>query len=345
MAPASEALSREQPATAGDPDYVREALGFALLCARRPGNDPARTPLGVPRVLSVADVRSLPRDELREGLDAVLLSRRADVGLWALYESGLLDVLLPEVTALVGFGEGDSRHKDVWRHTLQVVIQSVPRLAVRWGALFHDIGKPRTRSVEADGSIHFLHHAEVGARMFTKLAKREKLFSDEDEREKIRFLVYHHQRAHQYDDSWTDSATRRFAREVGEHMADLMALSRADMTTKRKEKRRRFLFQLKTLCDRIEKLQAEDAKPKALPKGLGELIISEFQLPPSKLVGDIRKSLVESVEAGELPLQAPFEVYIAFIRDNADRFALPEHSRTLSARSTDPVEQRPEAGD
>jgi poly(A) polymerase len=129
--------------------------------------------------LSAEDVRALPRAELREALDEILLSRRGDLGLLALYENGLLGVILPEVTALVGFGEGESRHKDVWRHTLQVVIQSVPRIAVRWGALFHDIGKPRTRSLDPDGTVHFLHHAEVGARMFTKLAKREKLFTDE----------------------------------------------------------------------------------------------------------------------------------------------------------------------
>lgn len=317
--------SNEVPSRApcAEPDHAREALGFALLCARRPGNDPPRSPLGVPRQLASEDVRALPVAELREALDAILLSRRADLGLLALYECGLLDVILPEVTALVGYGEGDSLHKDVWRHTLQVVIQSVPRIAVRWGALFHDVGKPRTRSVAPDGTVHFLHHAEVGARMFKKLARRERLFEDEALRDKIEFLVYHHQRAHQYDESWTDSATRRFAREVGEHLDDLMALSRADMTTKRKEKRRRFLFQLKTMCDRIEQLRAEDEKPKALPKGLGQLLIDEFQLPPSKLVGDLRKELERAVESGELPLQADSSVYVDFVRAHPERFPLP----------------------
>jgi poly(A) polymerase len=331
MSTTTEALDpRQQPtadAPAGHPDYVREVLGFALLCARRPGNDPATGDLGVPKQVHQRDVRALPTAELREALDEIMLSRRADWGLIALEQSGLLGIVFPEVTQLVGFGEGDSRHKDVWRHTLQVVIQSLPRVTVRWGALFHDIGKPRTRSVGADGAIHFLHHAEVGARMFTKLARRERLFDDELG-ESIRFLVYHHQRAHQYDDSWTDSATRRFAKEIGEHMSDLMALSRADMTTKRKEKRRRFLLSLKTMTDRIDKLLAEDNKPKALPKGLGELLITAFKLPPSKLVGDIRKELEVAVAAGELPLQAEFDVYLDFVRDNADRFNLPEHART-----------------
>ncbi len=136
-------------------------------------------------------------------------------------------------------------------------------------------------------------------------------------------MVYHHQRAHQYDESWTDSATRRFAREVGPHLSDLMALSRADMTTRRKEKRRRFLAQLKTLNDRIEELNKQDSKPKALPKGLGEAIISEFALPPSKLVGDIRKALEAAVEYDELPGQAEFSTYLDFVRRNAERFKLP----------------------
>lgn len=309
---------------AGDADKTREVLGFALLCARQPGNQRPRVPTAAPRQLSLQDVRAMPVSELRGFLDDILLSKKADVGLLVLEQSGLLAIILPEVSALIGFGEGEARHKDVWQHTLRVVIQSVPRVTVRWAALFHDIGKPRTRSIGPDGSVHFLHHAEVGARMFDKIARREGLFADSEERESIRFLVYHHQRAHQYDASWTDSATRRFAREIGPHLEDLMALSRADMTTKRKEKRRRFLFQLKTLQDRIAALQALDAKPKALPKGLGEALIERFGLPPSKLVGDIRKQLECSVENGELPSQAEFQVYLDFVAQHPQRFGLPK---------------------
>jgi poly(A) polymerase len=326
---ASQRKIDQAAAPAGDADHAREVLGFALLQSRQPGNDKIHGPIGTPRQLSEADVRALPKTELRERLDEIILSRRADRGLTVLYESGLLGAILPEVTALVGFGEGASRHKDVWRHTIQVVIQAVPRAAVRWGALLHDIGKPKTRSIAPDGSVHFLHHAEVGARMFKKLARREDLF-DDDLAERLRFLVYHHQRAHQYDGSWTDSATRRFAREMGDALDDLMALSRADMTTKRKEKRRRFLFQLKELTQRIEKLQAEDDKPKALPKGLGEALITQLRLPPSKLIGDIRKELEVAVEAGELPLQADFATYIEFVRQHPDRFNLPEQARQPS---------------
>lgn len=300
-----------------EPDHVREIFGFALLCARAPNSQRREAPFAVPRVVTEADVRALPVEELRASLDAVLLSRKADLGLHVLWRSGVLGVVFPEVTAMVGFGEGTNRHKDVWLHTLQVVVQSVPRATVRWAALFHDVGKTRTRSIADDGTVHFLHHAEVGARMFERIARRERLFLDEVERETIRFLVYNHQRAHQYDANWTDSAARRFGKEIGSHLEDLLALSRADMTTKRKDKRRRFMQQLKVMQLRIEALRELDAKPKALPKGLGEAIIAEFQLPPSKLVGVIRKALEDAVEREELPLQADFRVYLDFVRQNA----------------------------
>jgi poly(A) polymerase len=312
-------------AQTGNVDLVREVLAFAIAQSRLDGKVEESELPELPITVGPNDVALLPRTELRQRLDDILLAKKADLGLIVLFRTGLLRAVFPEICALHGLGEGHNRHKDVWKHTLRVVIQAVPRLSVRWAALFHDVAKPRTRSIAEDGTVHFLHHAEVGARMFLKAAQRERLFVGEPELvERIQFLVLHHQRAHQYEEAWTDSATRRFAREIGDALDDLMALSRADMTTKRKEKRRRFLFQLKEMQTRIEALVAEDNKPKALPKGLGEAIISEFRLPPSKLVGDIRKKLEAAVESGELPLQADFRIYLDFVRDNPERFCLPE---------------------
>jgi poly(A) polymerase len=266
--------------------------------------------------------RELPVADVRLRLDALLLSRYPDVGLEVLLQVGAVPALLPELARMVGFGDGES-HKDVWLHTKQVVLQCVPRLAVRWAALLHDIGKPRTRSVAADGTVHFFHHAEEGARMFERLDRRTGLFAREPElAEQIRFLILHHQRAHQYEEEWTDSAVRRFARDIGGALDDLMALSRADMTTKRREKRRRFLFQLKDLQERIARLAAEDAKEPALPKGLGDELMSAFGLPPSRRIGELRRALEESVEAGEIAGGQPASAYIEFVRANSARFGL-----------------------
>lgn len=276
----------------------------------------------VPSALPAEAFSALSWSELRPELDALLVARHADLGLELLLQTGVIQAVFPELSKIVGFGDGES-HKDVWRHTKQVVIQSVPRLAVRWAALLHDIGKPRTRSVAPDGTVHFFHHAEEGARMFDRMERRLGLFaSDPELARSIRFLILHHQRAHQYDEEWTDSAVRRFAREIGPDLADLMALSRADMTTKRREKRRRFLFQLKDLQQRISALAAEDAKVAPLPKGLGDALMQAFGLPPSRRLGELRRALELAVESGELPAQQPNEVYLEFVRRQPARFGL-----------------------
>ena len=149
---------------------------------------------------------------------------------------------------MVGFGDGEWRHKDVWKHTKQVVRQSVPRIEVRWASLFHDIGKVKTRTISPEGKVHFLGHAEVGARMFDRVDRRLPLFADEPTlRSTVRFLILHHLRANQYEASWTDSAVRRFARELGVHLDDLLCLARADITTKRPEKKTHGLGQIAEL--------------------------------------------------------------------------------------------------
>jgi poly(A) polymerase len=260
---------------------------------------------------------------LRECMDGVLLGRHADRGLEALFQFGLLSELLPEVVEIVGFGDNENRHKDVWKHTKQVVTQCVPELAVRWAALLHDIGKARTRSVSPDGKVHFLHHPEVGARMFDKLERRLKLFADDLElKKKIRFLVVHHQRAHQYEATWTDSAIRRFGREMGDHLVDLMALSRADMTTKRRDKRRRYMFQLKELKERIAALLEEDSRIPPLPKGVGDALMKAFDIPPSRRIGEVKRALEQLVEAGSLQPHQPSEYYLDYVSQHRSDFEL-----------------------
>jgi poly(A) polymerase len=301
------------------PDQRAALKGLeCALAAARSGAAPAE-PL---RSVEPEAFRSLAMGEVRARLDALLLCRHADVGLEVLLEVGAIAALFPELARIVGFGDGES-HKDVWLHTKQVVIQCLPRLAVRWAALLHDIGKPRTRSVTPDGAVHFFHHAEEGARMCERLDRRLGLFAEDPELgAEIRFLILHHQRAHQYEEQWTDSAVRRFARDIGGSLADLMALSRADMTTKRRDKRRRFLYQLKDLQERIARLAEEDAKEPALPKGLGDELMSAFGLPPSRRVGELRNALELAVQAGEIPAgQAP-AVYIDFVRSQPARFGL-----------------------
>jgi poly(A) polymerase len=281
-----------------------------------------------PTVASAADweaaaTRLLP--DLRARLDRIMLSKDPETGLDALLTSGALSALLPEVGALVGFGDGDWRHKDVWKHTKQVVRQAVPRLEVRWAALLHDVGKVKTRSISASGEVHFFGHAEVGARMFDRLNRRLPLFErDAALKSSVRFLILHHLRANQYEGDWTDSAVRRFAREMGGNLDDLLCLSRADITTKRPEKKRRGLEQISELAHRIRTLAEQDAVLPALPSGVGDAIMAAFKIPPSRLIGDIKRALTAAVEAGEIAPRLENEAYVAFVGERKARFNIPE---------------------
>lgn len=266
----------------------------------------------------------LPR-ELRSRLDRILMAAYPEMGLDILLEDGVLQALLPEVNRLVGFGDGEWRHKDVWRHTKQVISQSVPELEIRWAALLHDIGKVKTRSISPSGEVHFLGHAEVGARMFDKLERRLQLFSEDKPLfQSIRFLILHHLRASQYESSWTDSAVRRFAREMGDELPRLLHLSRADITTKRPEKRRAGIMVIDQLEVRVAELVAEDAIVPPLPTGIGNDLMTVFGLAPSRLIGDIKRALESAVDQEELESHRESEYYVAFVAEHRGRFGLPE---------------------
>ena len=277
------------------PERALQALRWAVDVATREPRllgDPPDRP-------TAADLRALPLASFRREMDALLLGRYTQEGLDALLEVGVLQSYLPEVQALVGFGDGEFRHKDVWKHTKQVVWQSVPKLQVRWGALLHDIGKVKTRRIEPNGEVHFFGHSEVGAAMFRKRVA-SRLGFDGPLYDRVHFLILHHLRASQYDCGWTDSAVRRFAREMEDGLPDLLDLSRADITTKRPERKKRGLRQISERADRIEHLRAEDAKVPPLPKGVGSAIMTRFALPPSRRVGELKQRLESEIAAGNL---------------------------------------------
>lgn len=268
-----------------------------------------------------AQWRSVPVPVLREHMDRLLTSKHPEPGLDALECMGCLDVWLPEVAAMVGFGDNEWRHKDVWKHTKQVVKQSVPRLEVRWGALLHDIGKPKTRRIDERGNVTFHGHSEVGAAMFRKRVA-DRMGFEGALRERIHFLILYHLRAAQYDEDWTDAAVRRFYKQMGDGLRDLLDLSRADITTKRPEKRRRGVRQISLLGKRIAELKKQDEKVPPLPKGLGTELMEAFGIPPSKQLGDLMKQLADAVESGEVEAQMPAQYYIAHLAAHRAKYGL-----------------------
>lgn len=244
-------------------------------------------------------------------LSRTLLGRDVDEALQWLHSIGAVALLLPELEATVDLAqEAGRRHKDVWEHTKTVVKQSVRRPAVRWAALLHDIGKVPTRTFTKNG-VHFHGHAEVGARMFDKIHQR--LPFEPAMRKKIRFLIKHHLRSAQYEESWTESAVRRFHREMEAHLTDLLDLSRADITSRRPGRRRALLHQISALDRRIEEIVEKDSKIPPLPTGLGTTIMERFSMPPSKRIGDLKKALEAAIDRGEIEARREDDYYIEWL--------------------------------
>ncbi len=261
-----------------------------------------------------AEVARLPRKMLRLRLEDLVVGQHADVALQWLHDTGVLAELLPELESTVNFSqEMGRRHKDVWKHTKQVVIQAAPDAVVRWAALFHDIGKVPTRATGPSGKVTFHGHPEVGARLFDRVARR--LGFSRELRRQVRFLVANHLRANQYDSGWTDSAVRRFDKEMGDALPWLFALSRADITSARQHKRRAARAKMEDLARRVEALREMDARVPPLPTGLGNAVMKHFDLPPSRLIGDLMKQLKAAVEAGELEAQREPEHYLKYLAE------------------------------
>jgi poly(A) polymerase len=289
-----------------DPIILVEMAGAIAEEGRMP-------PEAVTRVAAehAAGLASADKTRLTNAMGLALMGRDIDAALEWMQHTGMLRVLFPELEATVDLVQEPGRqHKDVWAHTKQVVRQTVRRPLVRWAALLHDIGKVPTRTFTPDG-VHFHGHAEVGARMFDKVVQR--FAFARDERQTIRFLVKHHLRTNQYSEQWSDSAVRRFHREMGPHLTDLLDLSRADITSKRPGRRKQLLEQISALADRATSLAEHDAKLPPLPGGVGTAIMIAFELPPSRLIGELKRALEETIERGELEPRREDAYYVAHL--------------------------------
>jgi poly(A) polymerase len=302
----SSTADRVRALVESDPIVLVEIAGAIADSGRTPPD--AITEVAQQHAGRLADADSA---RLRVAIEHAIMGRDVDLALEWLHQGGVLRVLFPELEATVDLAQEVGRqHKDVWAHTKQVVKQTVPRTLVRWAALLHDIGKVPTRTFTPEG-VHFHGHAEVGARMFDKVSPR--FTFARDERQTIRFLVKHHLRTNQYGEQWTDTAVRRFHREMGPHMTDLLDLSRADITSKRPGRRKQLLEQISALADRVQRIAEADAKLPPLPGGVGNAIMEAFKLAPSRLIGDLKRVLEAAIERGELEPRREDAYYVAHL--------------------------------
>lgn len=264
-----------------------------------------------------ADLLRVSRERWLLEMNRLLVGQNVDFALGFLVDTGLLRHLLPEVQAMVEFpaGQGRHHHKAVWPHTVAVMCESPARVAVRWAALLHDAGKVSTRSVDASGEVHFLGHESVGAALVEGVAERFRF--DNDLRDRVKALVLLHQRPALYDGTWTDAAVRRFIRDAGPYLDDLLALSRADITSHRPGVREAALARNAELTVRVADLIAKDGEGPLLPTGIGHALMARFGIESGPEIGALKRRLEQAVLDGLLPRNAEPAEYLEYLDKTA----------------------------
>jgi len=238
-------------------------------------------------------------ERIRDELNKLVVVPDPSPGLWFLHDTGLAAQFFPELPALRVEQDPIHRHKDVLAHSIAVVAKTQPELVVRLAALFHDVGKPDTRSFSS-GKVSFHHHEVVGARM-TKARMRSLKYSNELVSDVSR-LVYLHLRFHTYQMGWTDSAVRRFVRDAGPLLDRLVDLTRSDCTTRNQRKAQELSRRMDALEERIEVLAVEEELAAIRPDLDGKAVIELLGIEPGPVVGRALNHLLE-LRLDEGPLE------------------------------------------
>jgi len=229
-------------------------------------------------------------ERIRVELDKLLVVERPSEGLSFVVHTGLADEFLPELPALALEQDPIHRHKDVLAHTIAVVDRTRPDRILRLAALFHDVGKPKTRSI-GPGGVSFHHHEVVGARM-TRERMRSLRYPTEGV-EAVARLVELHLRFHTYRMGWTDRAIRRYVRDAGRLLGQLNELTRADCTTRNAAKARELDARMDELEASIARLRQQEELDAIRPELDGRQVMSVLGLQPGPTVGEALEFLLE----------------------------------------------------
>jgi len=226
----------------------------------------------------------------RDRLSTALLDEDCLNALWALVDSGQAEQIIPELPALALEQDPIHKHKDVLAHTIAVTAKTRADLVLRLAALFHDIGKPKTRRIDEHG-VTFRHHEAVGAKMAKKRLRA--LEYPEDVVKDVAELVRLSGRFKGYADGWSDSAVRRYARDAGHLLGLLNELVRSDCTTRNQRKRLELHHHVDALEERIVELAAQDRRKAERPLIDGQTVMARYDVEPGPIVGKALKFLLE----------------------------------------------------
>jgi len=250
-------------------------------------------------------IEIITKERIAEELHKIMLSRRPSEGWLLLDKTGLLPLIFPELAALKGVETKDGRgHKDVFLHTLKVldnVAETSDNLWLRWAALLHDIGKPKSKQWDPQAGWTFRNHNYIGAKMVPKIFAKMKMPLNE-KMEYVKKMVDLHMRPiNLIEDTVTDSAVRRLLFEAGDDIEDLMLLCDADITSRNEEKKARFHRNYQLVRQKMVELEERDRIRNFQPPVKGDEIMEILHLEPCSIVGELKMAIKDAILDGIIP--------------------------------------------